>query len=210
MAGSGFHERVSSPRRRALVAAALVAVFVLLALRVSAGHDLPGDRAVLERLRAGLDGRLDGPARLLDRATRSPALAALAGLLAAGLLVAGRRRDAALTVLSVGGVLVGNPLLKQVVDRPRPALLPPLTEASALAFPSGHASGTAALAVAGGLLAAGTRWSAAVVTAAALLVVATATAQLVLARHHPSDLVAGWCWAGSWVLAVSLVLRRAP
>ena len=182
------------------LASALAAGFVALAVPVAVGTGVPGERRLLRAV--VLDGDTAGAtlARGVDAATRDVPLALATAALVAGLVVA-RRRTAALSVLvAVGGVLALNPVLKQLVDRPRPGLVA-LEDASALGFPSGHASGTAALAVAV-VLAVGAGRRRGVVVAALLLVLVTAAAQLVLARHHPSDVLAGWLWASAWTAAV--------
>jgi undecaprenyl-diphosphatase len=201
---------LTSPRRLAQVAAGLGAAFVVLAVHVAVVGEVPGEQALLDGIRSTVDAPASGPASAVDRATGSPVLAVVAGLLTGVLLLSGRVRDAGVVGLAVGGALLVNPLLKRGVGRPRPSLLAPTADASPLSFPSGHAAATAALAVTVVLLAAGTRWSRAVVMAAVVLVVGTAAAQLVLARHHPTDLLGGWLWAAAWALAVAVVVRRAP
>jgi undecaprenyl-diphosphatase len=199
----------TSRRRLALSAAGLAVGFVVLAVRVTVAGGVPGDQALLESLQPGSAADVDGPARAVDLATGSQVIAVVAALLAGALLLTGRVRDAVFVGLAVGGVLLANPLLKRAVDRPRPDLLAAPGDVSPLSFPSGHAAATAACAVTVVLLAAGTRWSRAVVATAAVLVLGTGASQLVLARHHPTDLLGGWLWASAWVLAVAVVLRRS-
>jgi undecaprenyl-diphosphatase len=192
------------PRRRALTAlsAASAAGFAALTWLVAATGDVPGDQPVLRALRSATGDRYDGALRVLDQATDSRWLLVLTALLAAAVVRAGRRRPAVLLAVSVVGAVAVNPLWKALVDRPRPELLPPLADVSALSFPSGHATGTAALALAAVLATAGTRAARAVAVAAAALVVLTAVGQLGLAHHHPSDLLGGWLWATAWTAAV--------
>jgi len=175
---------------------------VALAARVAGADGVPGDRSLLAAAALSGDSPWLRPALLVDRVTSNGGLAALGGLLVALLLRLRRRRAAWSTVVALGGALVGNPLLKRLVDRPRPELLPPLADVSPLSFPSGHAAGTAALAVALALALRGTRWAPAAAVAGLLLVVAGAASQLALARHYPSDLVGGWLWASAWTAAV--------
>ena len=47
-----------------------------------------------------------------------------------------------------------------------------------------------------------------VVGAALLLVVGLS--QLVLGRHYPSDLLAGWLWAIAWITFLGLLRHRLP
>lgn len=190
-------------RRRGsgLVSAALALAFLALAVQVVVAGGVPGEEQVLDRVAPDAGAALAAPARLVDRATRNVPLAVVTAGLVVALVARGARRTGVLVALSVGGVLLGNPLLKRLVDRPRPELLAPLEGVSPLSFPSGHAAATAALATAVVLATPAARRTSAAV-AAVLLVVVTAASQLVLARHHPSDLVGGWLWATSFTAAV--------
>ena len=150
----------------------------------------------------------EGPAELLATATGYLPVAVVTALLAGALALRGQRRSAGLVAASVAGVLLLNPLLKRLVDRPRPEGL--VADVSPLSFPSGHAAATAALAAAVVLASTATRrWSATVVTVTAVVLLA-AGAQLVLGRHHPSDLVGGWLWAIAWTTGVWSAARRTP
>ncbi|MEM9037998.1 MAG: phosphatase PAP2 family protein [Actinomycetota bacterium] len=147
---------------------------------------------------------LDPIARAISRATDSLPLAVLTVTLTLVLLRRHPWRAVGILPALVAVALVVNPLLKQVVDRPRPMVRDLAADTSSLAFPAGHAATTAAIAL--GLTAAvaiserprlGRHALVAVLLAAALLVVAAS--QLALGRHHPTDILAGW----SWVLALS-------
>ena len=124
------------------------------------------------------------------------------------LLVLRRWADALFFVAGVGVVWVVNPLLKELVGRPRPDLLQLPASTSEYSFPSGHAANTAALV--GSLVlilpSLRTRVFCAVVGAAVLMLVGLS--QLELGRHHPSDLLAGWLWAGAWIGLVAWIRSR--
>lgn len=182
--------------------ASLAAAFVALAVTVGATGGVPGERRLLELVVSRAGDRWDGAAEVVDRATDSLPLALVTAVVVLALVRAGRSRAGVLVALSVAGAVVGNPVLKRLVDRPRPDLLEHAEGVSALSFPSGHAAGSVALAVAAVLATAGVRSRAAVVVAAVLLVVVPAAVQLVLARHHPSDVLGGWLWAGAWTTAL--------
>lgn len=188
--------------RLSRAALALAGCFAAVATAVAAAGRLPGEREVLQAVQAPSDGVLADLARGVDLATGYAGVAAATAALVVGLLVARRTVTAARLAVAVAGAVAGTTLLKRAVERPRPDLLSPLSDVSAFSFPSGHATATAALAVAAALAACGTRWSRGTATAGALLVVVTAVAQLVLVRHHPSDLIGGWLWAAAWATAV--------
>jgi undecaprenyl-diphosphatase len=192
---------VRAPTRLQL-AAALALAFVCLAVGIATAGDVPGERALLAALRSGVDDQLDGAASVVDRLTDTVVLVVVAGVLVVALLSTGRRRAAVLLALSFGGAVALNPLVKELVDRPRPDVRAVLPEVSALSFPSGHATATMALALGVVLAVTGTRWVVVAVLAGVTLVVVTAAAQLLLAFHHPSDLLGGWLWGAAWTLAV--------
>ena len=185
--------------------AGLVLCLLALSAQVIAVGAVPGERRLLEKVVQRSGARAAEVAGLVDQGTSNGPLAVLTAVLVAVLVRHGRARAALAVGVCVFGALVTNPLLKWLVDRPRPEQLSSLEGASALSFPSGHAAGTAAAAVAAVLVATGARRRPAVVLAvvlATVLVVVTAAAQLALARHHPSDVVAGWLWGAAWTTAV--------
>ncbi|TCN38630.1 undecaprenyl-diphosphatase [Kribbella orskensis] len=124
------------------------------------------------------------------------------------LLVLRRWADAAFFVAGVGVVWMVNPLLKELAGRPRPDHLPLAESVSEYSFPSGHAANTAALVGSLVMILRSRRARAvgAVVGAAALLLVGYS--QLELGRHYPSDLLAGWLWAGVWIGLVAWIRSR--
>lgn len=189
------------------VAAALTVTFAALALWVVLCGEVAGDHRLLA---AVVPGRSDGlltAARFVHRATGYEAVAAATAVLALVLLRRRRAADGLLLAVAVAGALVGNTLLKRLVERPRPELASPLVDVSAHSFPSGHAAATAALASAVLLLAAGGRWVLHLAVAGTSMVAIAAAAQLVLGLHHPSDVVAGWLWAGAWTTALMAACR---
>ncbi len=76
------------------------------------------------------------------------------------------------------------------------------------AFPSGHATGSFALATAVAVLAWPTRWRLAVIAGGALFVVAVGLSRLYLGVHFPSDILAGWCVALAWVALLRIAFSR--
>lgn len=183
------------------------AAFALLTSVIVTAGDLPCERWLLARTSSG--DTLDAVASVVDAGTGYVPVGLVSALLVLALLRRGHTRTAVLSAVSVGGAIAGNTALKRVVDRGRPELLPTEADVSALSYPSGHATATAALAVVVVLLVSRTRWTRAAWLAAVLFVVTAAAAQLVLARHHPSDLAGGWLWAVAWTTAVWAACDRA-
>ena len=187
------------------IAAGLLLAFGSLAVLVRVRGELPGDGA-LARLSS-----MGGPRALaltVDPLTGYTGTAVMTGFAVLLLLRLGRRRDAVLCAMSVAGALVGTTLLKHLVGRPRPDLLPPSVAVSPFSFPSGHAAATAALVVALLLAVRGTRGLVPVAAAGTVAVLGTAAAQLVLGLHRASDVVGGWLWAAAWTAAVWAALDR--
>ena len=167
--------------------------------------DLWGDTRALAELH-DVAGRTSQDAfATIDDLTDLPGLT-IAGVAAVlGLLLAGRVTSAAFFAVSVGGVWVVNPVLKELFERPRPDLWPTTVSVSEFSFPSGHAANTAALVVAFVLALPAGRWRLGTSVAGPVAVIVVAISQLALGVHYPSDILAGWLWAGAWVAGVRAI-----
>ncbi len=134
-------------------------------------------------------------------------------MIVAGVLVTatlsslGRRRDAWLFALGVGGSMLLTQVVKRIATRPRPELWLSLRPEHTFSFPSGHAMDTAALAAALFFITPPHRrgWWA----LAPLFALGVGWARMYLGVHYPSDVLAGWSSAVGWVLLVQLVFSRA-
>jgi membrane-associated phospholipid phosphatase len=191
-------------------AAGGAAGFATLAVPIAIdGGPLPGDERVLVELHDLRGDAWDEPLTRLADLTDLLPLAILAAVLAGGLVWARRWRDLGYGVAVVGVVWVVNPVLKELFARARPDLWPPPMEVSEHSFPSGHAANTAALAAAVVLVTWRTRARLPALVAGSVLVLVVGTDQLALGVHYPSDLLAGWLWAGAWAAAVWAVRGSA-
>lgn len=141
--------------------------------------------------------------RLGDTAT----IAALGALVAAVLVVRGRRGLAFGWVVALAGNGLLNETLKHVFERVRPVHDAGLVAAEGWSFPSGHSSGAV---VAYGLLAyvliraLPARWHLPVVLAAAALAFTVGSSRVFLQVHFASDVAAGFLSGSAW-LAVCIV-----
>lgn len=110
-------------------------------------------------------------------------------------LVAAWRRKWPVVIAVIAARLVSlgiTQLLKTAVDRPRPHVAHPVEHASGASFPSGHATGTATVAVLAILLVwHARRWRWPVSFGLALVMVAVAASRVMLGVHYLSDVVAG-------------------
>ncbi len=122
-----------------------------------------------------------------------------------------RHRDSLFFGLAVLGSLLLNIAAKQQFSRLRPQLWLSVAPETSFSFPSGHAMGSATLAVALCFLAWPTRWRWPVLWASALFVLLVGFSRIYLGVHYPSDIVGGWAAGTAWVVALhQLVARRAP
>ena len=176
-----------------------LAGFAFVAAWTEWAGELPGDRQALVELHRVAGGQVEDLSSVAADLTDLVPLAGLAVAVVAALLFARRWADSARFVTAVAVVWAVNPLLKELFARDRPGLWPGSEPLSPYGFPSGHAANTAALVGAVVLVTWATRWRAPVVVLGALVLALVGFSQLTLGAHYPSDVLAGWMWAGAWV-----------
>jgi membrane-associated phospholipid phosphatase len=201
--------------RAAWVGVALgVLVVILLGLLslASWGPLIAADVAVGDELVMPGSGTDVDALRLLTNVggstVRLVVLAPLAGWLA------WQRRWRLVGFVVAGGALIGGmtELLKSIFDRPRPSYDGTIG-AIGFSYPSGHASGVAAIAtvlvvVFWPVVSRALRWVLVVVALTAAVVVGYT--RIALGVHFASDVVAGWCVGIAWGLLLAVVLRVWP
>jgi len=206
-------------RRKALVVAALCwAGFALIAWLVNTGRtgsfDDPG--LLFWRTGAGLVPR--GPKWLLEGVRD---VTSLGGVLLRNLFVIGAvaallflrlRREAVLLASTVIGAWIVDGAIKGLVGRPRPEIVPHLTEAGGASFPSGHAFNSAvvyiAVALAFATLSARESVRLTIIGAAIVLSLLIAWTRVWLGVHFPSDVIAGWLGGAGWAFLAAALLQR--
>ncbi|MFN8124104.1 MAG: phosphatase PAP2 family protein [Thermoleophilia bacterium] len=140
----------------------------------------------------------------------------IGGVLAVSALVLARRRhigDAMFLIAAVLGAVLASVLVKEAVGRPRPDLGGNGYPVVGSSFPSGHAAGSAALAVAIVVLTWGGRSRWLVVLATTGIAIGVGASRVWLGVHYPSDVLAGWCMGVAWAvgtLAVRGAATRRP
>jgi undecaprenyl-diphosphatase len=207
--------------RHALAAAALCWLsFALVAWLVHSGRSSEIDSIGLTLWRdpEGLGPR--GPVWLAEAVRDITALGGmvLRVIFSAAALVAlmflGLKREAVkLLGTLISGLLV-ELAIKAMVGRPRPEIVPHLTEAGGMSFPSGHsfnsALGLIAVALAFATLSHRRRVRWTVIGAAVATSLLVAWSRVWLGVHFPSDVIAGWLGGAGWAfLAVALLDRPA-
>ncbi len=140
---------------------------------------------------------------------------AVLGLLTAAVLgylwLRGEGRVGSVLVAGVVGAASLSQLLKGVFDRPRPDLVPHLSEAYSASFPSGHAAMSAATYLVLGMLLARVHRrrevKAYLVLVGVLLAVLVGVSRVYVGVHWPTDVLAGWTLGALWAIAVWTVGR---
>ena len=122
----------------------------------------------------------------------------------------GNARLALLVAFAAGGGFLMNTGLKNLFDRPRPAL-PHIARVSSRSFPSGHAmvSATVYLSLAAVLATRERRrlLKAYILGVAALVTVLVGLSRIHLGFHYPSDVLAGWLAGLVWAVLCALATR---
>lgn len=196
----------------------LVLLFVWVSDLVLGGATQHFDDRILRALRQPDDpSRPVGPPWLRVAALDVTALgsgtvlglfvAAIAGFL----LLQGLRRTAVfVTLASVGGWVL-NSLLKELFQRPRPEVVPHLSQVMSLSFPSGHAMTSAAVYLTLGalLMRVAERRATKIycMTVAMVMAGIIGVTRVYLGVHYPTDVLAGWLVGLSWALMCWLVER---
>jgi undecaprenyl-diphosphatase len=219
-------ERVTLPtrgwhidrRKAALVAALCWAGFAVVVWAVQNGHSEAIDRLGLLFWRAQPDLRPAGPPWLLEGVRD---LTSLGGVLLRNLIAAGAvtallflrlRREALLLTLTIALGWVVDWGLKTAVGRPRPTIVPHLTEAGGSSFPSGHSLNSAvvyiAIALAFATLSARGAVRNTVIGVAILVSLVVSWTRVWLGVHFPSDVTAGWLAGAGWAFLAAAVLQK--
>lgn len=127
-----------------------------------------------------------------------------------GFLIISRKRSMAATVaVSVTTGMLLSQMLKWGFARPRPDLVPALTQVYTHSFPSGHAMVSAVVYLTLGVLIARTsirtEMKAYLLTIACLLTFVVGISRVYLGVHWPTDVLAGWAGGAAWALLCWLV-----
>lgn len=196
----------------------LVLVFAAIAAAISLNATTQFDRSILLSLRGSANlARPAGPQWLFETMRDFTSLGSIVVLslftvtLAGYWHLAGRTRAAALLVAALICTLIMNDLLKLAFDRPRPDAVLQSARVFSSGFPSGHAALSSAVYFSASLLGgspANTVTRRFLRYLAGLVVLVIGFSRLYLGVHYPSDVLAGWCVGGAWVLALSPLMAE--
>ncbi|WP_343525731.1 phosphatase PAP2 family protein [Sphingomonas sp.] len=191
---------------RGMAAGAAALILLLLFGLLVDRWPFPWDRAILTGLRAY--GPSPGLMRAAVDITALGSVTVLIMMVAGAallLLARGLWLTAAATAAAgiSGGAMVT--LIKHIVARARPNLVPHWVDVSNASFPSGHAAGSAMVYLTLAALATQVtrtpRVRLATVALAVLLVGVIGVSRVYLGVHWPSDVAAGWCFGTLWALS---------
>jgi undecaprenyl-diphosphatase len=193
--------------------------YIALADEVRAGGTQRFDEWALRSLRQADDpARPIGPAWLAEVGRDITALGGVAVLVlmiaaVAGYLWLTRRRSVLVFVLiaTVGGLLVSE-LLKNAFDRPRPVVVPHLSQVMSSSFPSGHSMMSAVVYMTlGTLLTAvvrGRKVKVYFLGVALALTGLVGVSRVYMGVHYPTDVLAGWMMGLAWAALCWWTARR--
>lgn len=111
-------------------------------------------------------------------------------------------QKAVVLLLSMGGIVVANTVLKFIFQRDRPTLWAHLVSETNFSFPSGHAMISIGFAMALVAIFWNTKYRVITIVLAAIGTLLVGLSRLYLGVHYPSDILAGWCVSVAWVLLV--------
>ena len=192
------------------LSAGLLWAFAGLADEVLEGESRRLDRAALLWVANSTPGWLDGPMRVVTSLGYFRVVLPLAVVLALVFYRAGSRTSAALILLSTTGGILLNTILKAAFRRDRPTIIDSGYESSFFSFPSGHA--TVAICFYGALTLLAAlhldglqRWL--VLAAGILWALLMGFSRVYLGVHFPTDILAGYLAALTWLAFVCLALR---
>lgn len=206
-------------QRKAIVVSAICwAGFALMVWLVTTGRTGAFDQLGLLFWRTGAGLAPKGPKFLLESVRD---LTSLGGVLLRNLIAIGAvtallflrlRREAILLALTVIGAWIVDAAIKGLVGRPRPEIVPHLTEAGGASFPSGHAFNSAvvyiAIALAFATLSARQSVRLTIIATAVVVSVLIAWTRVWLGVHFPSDVTAGWLGGAGWAFLAAALLQR--
>jgi undecaprenyl-diphosphatase len=198
--------------RRSLAALALASAagFAALGAVVATSSHVSGEVTAERDLHRALASSATDTLMKVVSFLGAPAFLLPLSVVVAVVLVYVRRRDAALFLLaSVAGAYLLEESAKAAWHRARPDLWPSLAHARGYAFPSGHAAGSMAFALALIILAWRTpaRWIG--LAAGLAFTAAVGLSRVYLGVHYPTDVGAGWLLAAAWVATFAFLAARA-
>lgn len=196
----------------------LIWAFLGITDEVVEGESTVADRLVLRMLRNPEDpSRPLGP-RWLEHVAidwtalgSAPVLSLLVASVVGFMALTKRWGPAALVLVStIGGSLLVT-LLKRGFSRPRPDIVPELTEHLNYSFPSGHATTAAVVYLTLAAIVCSVlnrpRDRVYILGTAIFITILVGLTRIYLGVHYPTDVAAGWCIGGAWAILCWIAAR---
>jgi undecaprenyl-diphosphatase len=194
-------------------------IFMLLAGRVVAGKTQAFDEELLIAMRRPEDLSIPiGPQWVESLAIELTSLGGafilftVVGIVAGYLALVGRFGMMWVVIAATVGGGIASSVLKDVVERGRPSVVPHLAHVRSASFPSGHSMLSAVVYLTlGALLARNTaNWNLRLyfLGVAMLLTFLIGLTRIYLGVHYPTDVLAGWCAGLTWALLWELLAQR--
>lgn len=201
-----------------LLAASCIYGFVALADEVMNNDTYDIDTATVRWFRDPADMRSTiGPSWLEGAALDVTALGGITVLIFVCLVTLGflwiakKRKAFFLVAAAAIGGQIFNSLLKTFFSRPRPDVVPHLSDVHTASFPSGHSMMSAVIYLTLGVLLSrlvvGRLLRAYILGVAMILTLAVGVTRVFLGVHYPTDVLAGWAAGLGWALICLLVAR---
>lgn len=196
-------------------------VFVELADEVTEGSTRQFDEWSVRALRRDDDPAMPlGPSWLREAgmdatALGSPLILSLTVAGAVGFLIIRNEKWLAVTtvVMTAGGALV-TLILKYVIGRPRPSIVPHLREITTPSFPSGHAMLSALVFLTIGVILARSfqgRWvKTYILLWGVFLTFIVGASRVYLGVHYPTDVLGGWLAGFAWAIVCWGIIHFVP
>jgi undecaprenyl-diphosphatase len=201
-----------------LTVAALATLIAAAALSIAVALDdvLPGELRLLRELQTWdiLGGSFADAVRFI---TTTQVVLITGIVVAIALWLLDERRGAITLGVAIVLLEIAQPLIKEVVDRPRPTddLVDIRGSITSASFPAGHVmSPTVLYGLLATLAVTRTAWQPALrvatVVVATTLLAATGMVNVYLGVHWPADILGGWLWGAVVIFAAFGVVRVLP
>jgi undecaprenyl-diphosphatase len=188
------------------VALAALLCFIWLAQKVDHGETVRFDESVRNALHSAARPWLTTLFEAITALGSQAVVTGVSGSAALILFRQGRRAEALLIVIAMGGAEAWLYLLKAHFHRQRPEPFFGLAPLTSYSFPSGHA--LLSFCCYGMLAALAPARRALVRIAAAALILAIGLSRIYLGVHHASDVIAGYLVAAAWMAGLAALYTR--